>query len=279
VQITTLLENHTNKADANLQAEHGLSFYIEHGGHVFMSDVGQSGLFADNAKKLGIDLSLVEGLVISHHHFDHGGGLARFFEENDRATVFLRRAADAEYLAVDPSNQETFIGIDKELLMNNSDRIKYVDENSEVFEGLHLLTDIPENYPKPGGGNRLKMRREGKLLPDTFEHELVTVLEGDEQLVVLTGCAHNGVLNMIAATREVFPEKLIKAVIGGFHLSHEEDSRVVEVGEALAVLELSAVYTGHCTGDRQTGILQSVLGDRLHWLHTGLVIEFLNTVN
>lgn len=166
-----------------------------------MSDVGQSGLFADNAKKLEIDLSLVEELVISHHHDGYGGGIC------------------------------------------------------------------------------LIMRREGKLMPDSFGHELVTVLEGDEQLVVLTGCAHNGVLNMIAATREVFPEKLIKAVIGGFHLSHEEDSRVVEVGEALAVLELSAVYTGHCTGDRQTGILQSVLGDRLHWLHTGLVIEFLNTVN
>ncbi len=83
MRITTLLENHPSTDQPHLEGEHGLSFYIEHPSGVFLSDVGMTELFADNAHKLGKDLNLVEGLAISHHHFDHGGGLARFFEENE----------------------------------------------------------------------------------------------------------------------------------------------------------------------------------------------------
>jgi len=81
MRITTLVENHMNQARLSLLAEHGVSFYIKSGEHVYMSDVGQSGSFADNAAELDVDLSQVEVLAISHHHYDHGGGLKRFFEE------------------------------------------------------------------------------------------------------------------------------------------------------------------------------------------------------
>jgi len=111
------------------------------------------------------------------------------------------------------------------------------------------------------------------MKPDTFEHEIVTVVEDEEGIVVLTGCAHNGVLNMIAVAQDAFPEKPIKAVIGGFHLSHEEDETVREIGEKLLEMELPRIVTGHCTGDAATDILHDVLGERLQRLYTGLVME------
>ena len=274
MKITTLIENHRSNTRPSLKPEHGVSFFIDVRGHAYMSDVGQSGNFADNAAKLDVDLSRVECLAISHHHYDHGGGLRRFFEENQQATVYLRRSLDADYLAVDDPNSVRYIGLDCGLLKAHRDRITYIDKNKEVAPGFHLITEIPGRYPKPHGDERLKMRIDDKITRDPFEHEMVTVVEGDQGLVVLTGCAHNGVLNMIAAVQKVFPSKPIQAVIGGFHLHHETDQTVREIGQTLLEMNIPCIVTGHCTGDHQVDILGKVLGDRFERLYTGLVMTF-----
>ncbi len=149
-----------------------------------------------------------------------------------------------------------------------------MDGNQEIAPGVHLLTEIPDMYPKPTGDTRLFMQREEELKHDTFEHEMALVLEADNGLVLLTGCAHNGVLNMIEATRKALPGKPILAVIGGFHLMSEPQPVVFEVGKLLDEMDIPAVYTGHCTGEMQTDVLAQILGDKLHRLHTGLVMEF-----
>lgn len=273
MRITTLVENHGHKSTPSLKAEHGVSFYIEIGDHVYMSDVGQSGNFADNAEKLGVDLGRVETLAISHHHYDHGGGLGRFFEENDDAVVYLHTSPNADYLAVDSPDSVRYIGLDRGLLRDNQNRIKYIDKSQEVSPRFYLITKIPEEYPKPNGDERLKRRIGDDIISDPFEHELVTVVEGEEGLVVLTGCAHNGVLNMVTAAQTEFPGKSIQAVIGGFHLHHETDQTVREIGKALLEMNIPRVITGHCTGDHQTDLLADVLGDRLERLYTGLIIS------
>ena len=275
MRIITLLENHADETNPALKSEHGVSFYAENQGHVVMSDVGKSGFFAENAKHLGVDLTGVEALAISHHHYDHGGGLGRFFEENEKAVVYLRVSpGDVEFIADNASQPPRVIGLDRGLLREKAERIEYISERTEVLPGFHLLTDIPDDNPKPGGDRRLKIRREREKRVDTFKHEMVTVLEGDKGLVILTGCAHNGVMNMVAATQKAFPNKPIQAVIGGFHLHHEKDEDVRIVGEALLAAEIPAVYTGHCTGDRAMEVLEDVLGDRLKRLYTGLEMRF-----
>lgn len=273
MKVTTLVENSPHVVKSDLQAEHGLSFYIEHDGFTIMSDVGQSGKFAANAARLGVDLTRVEGLVISHHHYDHGGGLAYFFRENDSGTVYLRPSPEGDQVAVVLSLPLKYIGLDKNLLAEHANRIVYVDENLEISPGLHLLTNIPDVYAKPSGDQRLKVRQGSNLMPDTFEHELVTVVEMADALVVLTGCAHNGVLNMIEAVHKALPKKPIQAVIGGFHLGHETGEKIIEIGETLLSLGIPEIYTGHCTGEKAVGLLEQVLGDRLHRLYTGLEIE------
>ena len=274
MRITTLLENHSNKSMPDLQSEHGLSFYIENRDYVVMSDVGQSGKFAVNSSVLGLDLARVEGLAISHHHYDHGGGLGQFIKDNERAMVYLRQTSDVNFVAEDGSEDVRYIGLDQGLLRKHADRIQYITENSEIMPGFHLLTDIPNDFPKPSGDQRLKIQKGKEKRVDTFEHEMVTVLEGEKGLVVLTGCAHNGVLNMIAATQNALPGKTILAVVGGFHLHHEDETAVRAVGKALLELDIPAVYTGHCTGDWAVDVLTEVMGDRLKRLYTGLVMTF-----
>ena len=272
MKITTLIENSQNKSRPDLEAEHGVSFLIEHLGHVFMSDVGQSGKFAENAMKLGIDLHAVEALAISHHHYDHGGGLARFLEVNDQARVYLRDAPDVEYIAEEDDGSVRYIGLDKALLKANANRIKFIDGNREILTGFHLLTDIPAVYPKLCGDWRLKIRTGEQTKPDTFEHEVVMVVEHERGLVILTGCGHNCVLNMIAAAQKDLPDKPILAVVGGFHMLMEEEVTVRTVGETLLAMDIPAIYTGHCTGENAVVILEDILGNRLHRLHSGLVL-------
>jgi len=274
MRITTLVENHTSPIMPKLKAEHGLSFFIENQGYIIMSDVGQSGKFTNNARLLGVDLAQVEAVVISHHHYDHGGGLGRFFKENDHAMVYLRRSTDEAHVAEDASGAIRTIGLDDALLQRRKDRIVMIEETAEILPGLHVITNIPDQYPKPHGDLRLKARIKGKLATDPFNHELVTVLENEQGLVILTGCAHNGVLNMIGATREVFPTKPILAVIGGLHLHSEEESEVRMIGETLANWDIPKVIVGHCTGEEAADTLEEVLGDRLQRLYTGLVMEF-----
>ncbi len=275
MQITTLIENQPHPDDRSLQSEHGLSFYIELNGHVYLSDVGKSGVFADNAARLGLDLAKVDAVVISHHHHDHGGGLARFLQENDRARVYLRQAPTEDYVADSPPDPLRYIGLNKALLKAHHERIEMVSDNQKVAPGLHLLTDIPDHYPKPNGDLHLYvLRQDGGLQKDDFNHELATVIEGDTGLVLLTGCAHRGVLNMLVAVKKAFPDKPIQAVIGGFHLQGEDLKIVRKVGEGLLEEKIPMVFSGHCTGNKAMNLLGSGLGVRFQKLFTGRVIKF-----
>jgi 7,8-dihydropterin-6-yl-methyl-4-(beta-D-ribofuranosyl)aminobenzene 5'-phosphate synthase len=273
MRITTLVENSPHPSIGALKAEHGLSFYIEHGDHCFLSDVGASEAFAENARLLDVDLTRVEALAITHHHYDHGGGLDRFLSENLSGKVFLRQSPVKYFFDKKPFKSARYIGLDQTVLDKYADRIDYLVENREILPGIHLLTTIPQIYPKPSGDKRLRMRSGFKSPQDTFEHELVTVLGDEEGLVLLTGCAHNSVLNMIEAVKIALPGLPIRAVIGGFHLGHEKEATVQEIGEALLESNIPAIFTGHCTGDTAYAVLKLVLGDRLHKLHTGLVLE------
>jgi len=124
MKIITLAEN-TSVSEA-FRSEHGLSLYIETETHKLLFDVGASSLFAENAEKLGIDLSEVDVLVISHGHYDHGGGLKKFLELNDKAAIYInRKAFENHYSKRDQG--EAYIGLDQELFFNN--RFVFLDED------------------------------------------------------------------------------------------------------------------------------------------------------
>ncbi len=274
MQLIALIENSRHNVRSDLMPEHGLSFYIHLGDHTFMSDVGKTGLFAQNAAFLGLELSSVDALAITHHHFDHGGGLERFFQVNQHARVFLRRSSTEALIVEGDASLPRYVGLDWEVLKAHADRIVFVDAKQESLPGVHLLTEIPLINPKPVGDHRLMVENQGSKRPDTFEHELVTVLETREGLIILTGCAHHGVVNMITAAQDAFPGHPIRAVIGGFHLNYEDPATIRQIGETLLEMDIPEVYTGHCTGDKAIAILGSVLGERLTQLFTGMSILF-----
>ena len=256
-----LIENTTTRS--GLACEHGLSLYIEANGKRILFDAGQTGAFADNAEKMGIDLSQVDLCILSHGHYDHGGGLKRFLEVNDHAPVYVSRHAFGDYY----NGEEKFIGLDWELL--SEERIVFVGDNHTIDEtlSLHACEKFPQPYFTDPYG--MQVKRKGQLEADDFRHEQYLLIREGERRIIVSGCSHKGVLNI----KTWFAPDVY---IGGFHLMkldpEKEATRLKFTAMELLKKE-TVYYTGHCTGEAQFAVLKPHMGDRLQPLSTGAVYE------
>ena len=261
MKIVTLMENTAGRD--GLITEHGLSLYIETTTHKILFDAGQTGAFADNAEKLGIDLSSVDLCILSHGHYDHGGGLERFLELNQTAPICLRRDA----FGVHFNGTEKYIGLSETL--QNSGRLVFTDDTLEIAPGITLRSGNELTRPHPFPSFGLNLRENGSLRPDTFLHEQYLILEEDGKRTVISGCSHKGVLNIL---RWFSPDVLV----GGFHfmkLDPVTDARTLAEAAELLLSHSTVYYTGHCTGQEQFDFLKPLMGDRLHALNTGTEIH------
>ena len=289
MKVTVLVEN-SRGPTAALEPEFGLSLLIEASKTTVLLDTGSSGRFAVNAAAMGIDLEAVDWLVLSHGHFDHGGGLETFFQRNRRATALIRRGADNLFYASMAPGLPGFlhrtglltryIGLDKSVLERFSERVRWIEADTELCPGVRVLTTIPRLHALARGNRHLLVRHEGRFVPDDFNHELLLVMEQDAEGVVFSGCAHNGVLNMLEAARRDRPGRVIRSVVGGFHLKRLLSEKMSAPASEIRLLarELgqrvtSTVHTGHCTGAEAFQVMKTELGPRLNALHTGAQFE------
>ena len=258
MKITTLLEN--TACDERLIAEHGLSLYIETKDCRILFDMGQTDAFAKNARTLGVDLARVDLAVLSHGHYDHGGGLATFLRLNDHAPVYVSRRAFGSYY----NGAEKYIGLDPAL--ENSGRLVFVDDMKLLGESMALYSCNRRKPVRALNPYGLGKKENGVLVPDDFMHEQVLLIEEDERRVLFSGCSHKGIINLVSWFR---PDVLV----GGFHLAKVEEEAVLR-DTAEVLLEYPAqYYTGHCTGQAQFAALKAMMGDRLQSLGTGKVFD------
>jgi 7,8-dihydropterin-6-yl-methyl-4-(beta-D-ribofuranosyl)aminobenzene 5'-phosphate synthase len=278
--ITALIENTVCENGVGLGAEHGLSLHIKTATQTILFDAGKSSLFAANAEKLGIALNDVDFGILSHGHYDHGGGLRTFFGINKTAPFYLKKDAFLHQSAKIAGPIKKYIGIDKRLAAEQRSRFRFVDGLSEVATGVYIISDIIITHPKPAGNSILFKKTGNVIVPDDFNHELVFVIREERGLVVFTGCSHNGILNMVETVEDSFPDEAILAVIGGFHLMNprtkamaESEQTVTDLGLSLrAKKNLGKVYTGHCTGKAAYKVLKDAMGDKLDYFASGTKI-------
>ena len=249
--ITVLTEN--TACRESLTCEHGLSLYIEACGKRILFDAGQSAAFADNAEKLGIDLSTVDFAVLSHGHYDHGGGLKRFLEINETAPVYLRQDA----FGCHRNAEGRYIGLSQEL--KSSPRLIFTGDSLEIAPGITLFSC--NGLPRPFGTDSAGLTLEGK--PDLFLHEQYLLIEEEGRRILISGCSHKGILNIVSWFR---PDVLV----GGFHFMKIPPESPSLDSAAEKLLEFPTVYhTGHCTGAAQFARLKAKMGRRLHGISTG----------
>lgn len=239
MKITVLLENTACRDD--LLSEHGLSLYIETLSKKILFDAGQSDAFAKNAALLGVDLSAVDLAILSHGHYDHGGGLRAFMNINASAPIYINRHAFGNFF----NAKGNYVGLDSELL--RSDRIVFIDGDFTV-DGVGEICQLKkqdsllDSLPDLSFG--LCEMRDGKLCRDEFLHEQYLLVEEDGKRVLFSGCSHRGILDI---AKQFCPDVLV----GGFHLSKVEDERLLcDIAKELASLGIR-FYTCHCTGWEQ----------------------------
>ena len=259
---TILSDNRTN--NDLLKMEHGLSILLETEKHRFLLDTGASDVFIRNATHLGIDLSTVDYVFISHGHSDHAGGLQYFVEHNRKAKVLVSPDAMSGKFF---SKRGNLHSITAEWPKIDEGRLVLIDQTCAIAEDIHVIAHVPQNHPIPKGNKKLYVQNTaGDYIHDDFRHELALYVDG----LLFTGCAHSGLENILAACP--WP---VHTVIGGFHLLDGQES-----GEELTVLaqRLKAkypetlFYTSHCTGDKVFAKLKTIMDEHLHAFSCGTTI-------
>ncbi len=282
MEITCLIENTNMHNDPKLATESGLALLIEDSTKKILFDTGVSNKFMQNAQFLNKTLDNIHTCVISHGHFDHTGGLNEFLNLNPETKVYFKEGADNTFYFKLGFLRKN-IGVPPEVFENHGTQIEFLKEKSKVADGVDILTDINQIRPLANGNKKLMKLEGGKVIRDDFDHELIGVLQHENELIVITGCSHNGILNMIDTVKSNYPGKKIKAVVGGFHLmgipllknSMSESPETIEkLAKELLSYDIPIIYTNHCTGTRAYNIMKKIMGDRLEYLTTGQTIKF-----
>lgn len=256
-----------------LAKEHGLSLYIETATQRILFDTGASSAFARNAQKMGVDLAEADLAVLSHGHYDHGGGLEEFLRLNQTAPVYVQEGAFAGYFAQEEEKYH-YIGLAQNL--RDSSRFRRLTGNSSLTPDSWILSGIRPLRLNPPDNRTMYHEEAGGMMPDRFDHEQNLILKEEGKTLLVTGCAHKGIVNILEQfymLKGAYPD----AVLGGFHLpgdamDHTLEGIVREIGSYLKDTGAD-FFTGHCTGNAAFSLLREILGSRLEGIAAGRVLR------
>lgn len=276
MKVSVLLENAT--PSSRFIARHGLSLLLESAeGMRILFDMGPDASFLRNATTLGVDMAGVDAAVISHGHADHGGGLEAFLKATQGSAhpvpIYVRQGAFTPHVS---GTRQRHHEISLDATLVKDERVIEVGAQHELVPGITLFSDVSRRYPEPASNARLFERAGDALALDSFAHEQSLLVSEGERHVLVSGCSHAGILNIIERAEELAGNTL-DAVVAGFHLMSPSVG-TGEGGEAVRRLarqlaeKPTRYYTFHCTGMDAFGILRDELGERIRYLATGSVI-------
>ena len=272
MRIVNLIEN--IKGNPECDFEHGLSLYVETQKHKLLMDTGCSDKFLENAKRLSVQLENVDSVVLSHGHYDHGGGLLDFTKINSHARIYVRENAFLDFYHGKDENKR-YIGLDKRI--SNLAQLYYVSGNMRMDKELFLFTNVTSRILWPSSNLELSVEIDGVLVQDDFSHEQYLVISQNGKNILISGCAHNGILNILEKYHQIF-SKNPDVVISGFHMmkksgyKQEDIDLIVKTAWKLKDYR-TKFYTCHCTGEEPYERMKRILGEQIDYVKSGEEVE------
>jgi len=261
--------------DERYEKEHGLSILIEHSSGYVLFDTGKTSKFIDNARTMKVDLSSVKHVVLSHGHYDHTGGLKAFLEINKHAKIYFQKNGTKERFSQKADGRMSYIGIDKELVLGS--RVIYPGLQYEINESLILFSGVSGTRSIPSINQSLFQMTNKGLERDDFSDEQNLIIIDNGKYILISGCSHKGILNIIDRAEEII-QRQIDIVIGGFHLfsfskGAIENERTIQSIVDYFKNKKTKIYTMHCTGMKPYGILKEALHTQIEYIASGSEIH------
>jgi 7,8-dihydropterin-6-yl-methyl-4-(beta-D-ribofuranosyl)aminobenzene 5'-phosphate synthase len=229
--ITILYDN--TVSTHGTKADWGFSCIIQGMEKIILFDTGtQSNLLLHNMKVLNVNIDTIDFLVLSHTHFDHTYAIPGLLEKNNNILIYIPKSWPKYFT-------ETFL--------NKNAKVKMISGPTEIIKNVHLTSELDDQFL-----------------------EQVMVLDTPQGLVIITGCAHPGIINILKKVKSMF-EKKIYLVLGGFHLLENSEQQIKEIISEFKTLGVKKCIPTHCTGNMAMRLFQEAYGSDYIPGGTGLV--------
>lgn len=273
IKATILCENCVFHRPGAL-AEHGLSIFLETDCGNYLLDTGQGKAIVNNSLVLGLDLRTIKGMILSHHHYDHTGGIAPVLDLRGQVSVYAHPELFKESYKIG-EGLPRYIGVPypSAYLEGKGAKFSFSGEFRQIEPGLWLTGEVPRRTDYEKGDPTLAVKSRGEYVKDDILDDQSVVVETEKGLMVILGCCHSGIVNTLAYIVEKMGRRPIYAVIGGTHLGPVCDEQREKSIEALNAFDIERLGVSHCTGLKTASRLSAQFGNRFFFCNVGAVVE------
>lgn len=274
LSIAVLVDNKAINDD--FETELGLSLWLERGDTHVLFDTGQGDRFAHNALALGIHLGATDALVLSHGHYDHGGGLREVTERAPNARWFMHPGCITSRLSRRDPPPPREVGLSRVALgviRRHARDITWTLGPTQINDDMWLTGPVPRRSEHEPTSDTFFLD-DACEIPDPIVDDQALCVDTKRGLVVVTGCAHAGIINILDYVTLLAPTEHIHAVVGGLHLMDASISRLEQTAMSFKRYGVDVIAPCHCTSDDAIALLRQRLDERVVDCVGGTVLTF-----
>lgn len=261
-----------NRAAWGFRKEHGFSVLLQTPEGDYLFDTGRDAAFLENAGLLHVDLSRLNGIILSHGHNDHGGNLKEVLAKNLFTPLYLHPDALQERYSLHPGDNPHTVGLDVEdkraVEELTKERIRWVRSWREITPEIRAFSEIPQLRKNSGD---FYLDREG-IQPDPLRDDLSLLVKGDLGYILICGCCHSGLKNTVKQAEKILQENQLHSIIGGLHLLRSSEGEIEKLGGWLKKKRIERVVLCHCSGEQTFRIWKEILKEKVLQGEAGMTL-------